>query len=190
MRAAFNAEIGGPEVLQVGELPDPTCGPNDVLIRVRASSLDRLDIYSREGSHGVKRQLPHIAGRDIAGDIVELGSAASRAFPRLAIGQAVVALGTEGAHCELANAPALLVFPIPGALSYQQAAAIPTAGRSAYDALANRARIQAGEDVLVIAGGSGVGSFGIQIAACGRMPGLHDRRRFGEAGTGFAPRRY
>lgn len=164
MLAAFHAEIGGPEVLQVAAFPDPVCGPNDVLIRVRASSLDRLDIYSRDGSHGMKRQLPHIGGRDIAGDVIELGSEVAR-YPRdFEVGTSVVALGPNGSHSELATAPALLTFPIPQRLSLEQAAAIPTAGRSAYDALINRVKVQAGEDVLVIAGGSGVGSFGIQIA--------------------------
>jgi NADPH:quinone reductase len=164
MRAAFHSELGGVDVLQVGEIPDPTCGPNEVLIRVRASSLDRLDVYSREGSHGVARQLPHVGGRDIAGHVVELGSEVTRSPGDLEVGLPVVALGHAGAHSELAAAPALLTFPLPTLLSFEQAAAIPTAGRSAYDALANRARIRGGEDVLVVAGGSGVGSFGIQIA--------------------------
>lgn len=163
MLAAFHSEVGSPEVLRVGAFPDPSCGPNDVLIRVRASSLDRLDIYSREGSHGMARQLPHIGGRDIAGDVASLGSEVAARFPWLAIGVAVVALGS-GAHSEFAVAPAMLTFPLPAGLSYAEAAAIPTAGRSAYDALVNRARLRPGEDVLVIAGGSGVGSFGIQIA--------------------------
>jgi len=163
MRAAFIETRGGPEALKVGPRPDPKPGPNDVLIRVRASSLDRLDIYSREGSHGVMRQLPYIGGRDIAGDILEIGSEARSAYPDLAVGQPVVALGA-GAHAEIATAPAMLTFALPPTCDYAAAAAIPTAGRSAYDALVNRARIQAGEDVLVIAGGSGVGSFGIQIA--------------------------
>jgi NADPH:quinone reductase len=164
MLAAFHAELGGPEVLQVAECPDPVCGPNDVLIRVRASSLDRLDIYSREGSHGMARRLPHIGGRDIAGDVIELGSEVTARFRDLEVGTSVVALGSTGTHSELATAPAVLAFPIPPRLSFEQAAAIPTAGRSAYDALINRVKVQPGEDVLVIAGGSGVGNLGIQIA--------------------------
>src|SRR3954453_3315897 len=148
MRAAYFEELGGPEVLRVGEMPDPTCGPNDVLIRVRASSLDRLDVFSREGSHGVKRKLPHIGGRDIAGHIVAMGSEVTgRRFPELQVGQSVVAKGDDGAHAELAIAPALTTSPLPSNISLEQAAAIPTAGRRAYDALVNRARVQAGEDV-------------------------------------------
>lgn len=164
MRAAFHSETGDVGVLQVGDRPDPVCGPGEVLVQVRASSLDRLDVYSREGSHGVRRTLPHIGGRDVAGDIVELGSEVAKSSPGLEVGQPVVALTSTGAHCELAVAPPLLTFPKPEGLSYESAAAIPTAGRSAYEALVHRAQIKAGEDVLVIAGGSGVGSFGIQIA--------------------------
>jgi len=134
MRAAFIETRGGPEALKVGPRPDPKPGPNDVLIRVRASSLDRLDIYSREGSHGVMRQLPYIGGRDIAGDILEIGSEARSAYPDLAVGQPVVALGA-GAHAEIATAPAMLTFALPPTCDYTAAAAIPTAGRSAYDAL-------------------------------------------------------
>ena len=125
--------------------------------------MDRLDIYGREGSHGVKRPLPHIGGRDIAGEIVEIGAEAAGKYPGIAAGAAVVACGTA-AHSQFAVAPALLAFPLPRGCSFVQAAAIPTAGFSAYNALANRARIKAGEDMLIVAGGSGVGSFGIQIA--------------------------
>ncbi|ONH23636.1 quinone oxidoreductase family protein [Pseudofrankia asymbiotica] len=164
MRAAFHSEVGDVGVLQVGDRPDPVCGPNDVLIRVHASSLDRLDLYSREGSHGVRRSLPHIGGRDVAGDVIELGSEVAKSPGGLVVGQPVVALTSGGAHSEFAAAPGLLTFPKPEALSYESAAAIPTAGRSAYDGLVNRARILAGEDVLVVAGGSGVGTFAIQIA--------------------------
>src|SRR4051812_42598439 len=106
MRAAFHSALGDSSVMCVGDRPAPACGPNDVLIRVRASSLDRLDIYSREGSHGVRRVLPHIGGRDVAGDILELGSEVAERFPDLAVGLPVVALTSSGAHCELAAAPA------------------------------------------------------------------------------------
>ncbi|MGO4205198.1 zinc-binding alcohol dehydrogenase family protein [Rhodococcus sp. TAF43] len=164
MRAAFHNEQGGTEVLRVGELPDPVPGPSDVLIRVRASALDRVDVYWREGSHGMRVTPPHVGGRDMAGTVVAMGEEARRLRPELSVGDDVVAMGRRGAHCELAVAPASWTFPMPAGCSYEQAAAIPTAGRSAYDALVGRAAIRPGEDVLVFAGGSGVGSFGIQIA--------------------------
>lgn len=164
MRAAFHTRQGGPDVLRVGELPDPTPGPTDVLIRVKAAALDRVDVYWREGSHGMRITPPHIGGRDMAGTVVAVGDDVRRVYPELVPGVDVVAIGRRGAHAELAVAPAVWTLPLPGGCSYEQAAAIPTAGRSAYDALVNRAAIRPGEDVLVFAGGSGVGSFGIQIA--------------------------
>jgi len=164
MRAAYHTTQGGTDVLRVGELPDPAPGPTDVLIRVKAAALDRVDVYWREGSHGMRVTPPHIGGRDMAGTVVALGEVARRTYPELSPGDDVVAIGVRGAHSELAIAPAVWTFPLPAGCSYEQAAAIPTAGRSAYDALINRAAIRPGEDVLVFAGGSGVGSFGIQIA--------------------------
>jgi len=164
MRAAYHITQGGTDVLRVGELPDPAPGPTDVLIRVKAAALDRVDVYWREGSHGMRVTPPHIGGRDMAGTVVAPGEVARRTYPELSPGDDVVAIGVRGAHSELAIAPAVWTFPLPAGCSYEQAAAIPTAGRSAYDALINRAAIRPGEDVLVFAGGSGVGSFGIQIA--------------------------
>lgn len=164
MRAAFHTEQGGVDVLRVGDLPDPTPGPNDVLVRVRATALDRVDVYWREGSHGMRVTPPHIGGRDMAGVVVAVGDAARLTYPDLVPGADVVAIGMHGAHAELAVAPAVRTFPLPAGCTYELAAAIPTAGRSAYDALINRAQIRPGDDVLVFAGGSGVGSFGIQIA--------------------------
>lgn len=164
MRAAFHTRQGGPDVLCVGALPDPVPGPTDVLIRVKAAALDRVDVYWREGSHGMRITPPHIGGRDMAGTVVEVGATAQRTYPDLVPGADVVAIGRHGAHAELAVAPAVWTLPLPAGCSYEQAAAVPTAGRSAYDGLINRAAIRPGEDVLVFAGGSGVGSFGIQIA--------------------------
>jgi NADPH2:quinone reductase len=163
MRAAFHLEVGGPEVLRVEEQPDPRPGPNDVLIRVHATSLDRVDVYGREGSHGMRWPTPYVGGRDIAGTIVEIGAEAAKSFPALTVGSAVMAMG-DRAHAELALAPALLTFPLPSGLDFVSAAALPTAGRTAYVAMMERLEVRPGEDVLVFAGGSGVGSFGIQIA--------------------------
>ena len=160
MRAAYHDVQGGPEVLQVGEVPDAVAGPGEVLIRARATSLDRVDVYFREGSHGMRLGGAHIGGRDVAGTVAAVGPRAD-----LRVGQEVVGVAVRSAHAELVAVPAPWVFPLPGHTSFESAAAIPTAGRSAYDALVHRARLRPDEDVLVIAGGSGVGSFGIQIAA-------------------------
>ena len=162
MRAAFFDETGGSEVMRYGDRPDPTCGTDEVLIRVRASSLDRVDIYGREGSHGMRWPTPHIGGGDIAGHIVAIGPGARERFPALTVGDQVMALGRH-AHAQLAVASAALTFPIPKGISVENAAALPMAGRTAYEAL-RRVRIQLGDEVLIVAGGSGVGSYAIQIA--------------------------
>ena len=160
VRAAYHEAQGGLEVLRVGELPDPEPGPGDVLIRVRATSMDRVDVYWREGSHGMRLRWPqHVGGRDIAGVVEAVGEQVEA----VAAGDRVVASG-ERTHATLALAPADLTFPLPDGISFEAGGATPTAGRSAHQALIEKAQIQSGETVLVMAAGSGVGSFGVQIA--------------------------
>lgn len=160
MRAAFHETEGGLEVLQYGEVPDPEPGPNDLLVRVHATSMDRLDVFTREGSHGqgVTGER-YIGGRDFAGVVEALGSEVTG----FEVGQRV--FGTASAtHAELALSNAVGTFAMPDNLSFDEAGSAPTAGRSAHGALIDKARIVAGETVLVIAAGSGVGSFAQQIA--------------------------
>ena len=160
MRAAYHESQGGLDVLRVGEVADPEPGRGEVLIGVRATSLDRVDVYWREGSHGMRLRGPqHVGGRDIAGEVVAVGPQVAS----VAVGDRVVASG-DRAHAELAVAPAELVFPLAEGISFEAAGATPTAGRSAHQALVEKAAIRAGEWVLVTAAGSGVGSFGVQIA--------------------------
>lgn len=160
MRAAFHETEGGLDVLQYGEVPDPEPGPNDVLIRVHATSMDRLDVFTREGSHGQGVAGDrYIGGRDFAGTVEALGGEV-RGFE---VGQRVAGTGSA-THAERAVVPAVGTFAMPGNLSFDEAGSAPTAGRSAHGALIDRARIEPGETVLVIAAGSGVGSFALQIA--------------------------
>lgn len=159
MKAVYVEQTGPPEVLIYGELPTPRPGPNDVLIRVAATSLNRLDIFMREGSHGTRITPPHVLGRDIAGEVAELGSEAQG----FQVGDRVVASGS-GSYAEYAVAPAERTFHLTGNCSYDEAGALPTAGLTAYQMLINRARVRPGETVLVMAAGSGVSSFAVQIA--------------------------
>jgi NADPH:quinone reductase-like Zn-dependent oxidoreductase len=105
------------------------------------------------------RQQPHVGGRDIAGVVESVGEAVAG----IAVGDEVMASGWR-THAELALAPALLTFPKPSNCTFEEAAAIPTAGRSAAAALLERVGVRASDTVLVTAAGSGVGSFGVQIA--------------------------
>ena len=160
MRAAFHETEGGLDVLQYGDVPDPEPGPNDVLVRVHATSMDRLDVFTREGSHGqgvVGDR--YIGGRDFSGVVESLGSEVTG----LEVGQRVAGTASS-THAELAVAAAVGTFAMPGNLSFDEAGSAPTAGRSAHGALIDKARIVAGETVLVMAAGSGVGSFALQIA--------------------------
>ena len=159
MKAVYVEQTGPPEVLTYGDLPTPRPGPNDVLIRVVATSLNRLDVFMREGSHGTRITPPEVLGRDIAGEVAEIGSQVQG----FAAGDRVVASGA-GSYAEYALAPAERTFHLTETCSYDEAGALPTAGLTAYQMLVNRARVRPGETVLVMAASSGVSSFAIQIA--------------------------
>ncbi|ETW99212.1 MAG: hypothetical protein ETSY1_15840 [Candidatus Entotheonella factor] len=159
MKAAYVEQVGPPEALIYGDQPEPEPGPNDVKIRVRATSLNRLDIFMREGSHGTRITPPEILGRDICGEVAAIGSEV-RGFQ---IGERVVASGA-GSYAEYALAPSERTFPLPDACSFDDGGALPTAGLTAYQMVINRARVCPGDDVLVMAAGSGVSSYAIQIA--------------------------
>src|SRR5712691_8674054 len=152
MKAVYVERVGPPEVLIYGELPEPQPGPNDVLIRVRATSLNRLDVFMREGSHGTSITPPQILGRDIAGEVVQVGSEVQGLQP----GDRVVASGS-GSYAEYALAPAARTLLMPDNCAFDEGGALPTAGLTAYQMLINRARVCPGEDVLVMAAGSGAG---------------------------------
>ncbi|MGQ4809354.1 Quinone oxidoreductase 1 [Candidatus Entotheonellaceae bacterium PAL068K] len=159
MKAVYVEETGPPEVLQYGELPEPTPGPNDVKICVRATSLNRLDIFMRQGSHGTRITPPEILGRDIAGEVVQIGGEVQGLSP----GDRVIASGT-GSYADYALALAEQTYLLPDNCSFDDGAALPTAGLTAYQMLINRAQVRPGEDVLVMAASSGVSSYAVQIA--------------------------
>jgi NADPH:quinone reductase len=158
MKAVYCNEVGGPDVLMYGELPEPSVGPNDVLIRVRACSLNRLDVFTREGSHGTRLTPPHVLGGDIAGEVMRVGEgvAAIRA------GDAVIANG-RGGYAEYAVAPSQRVYPLPAGCTFDDGATLPVAGLTAWQMVMNRARVRPGESVLITAAGSGVSTFAIQL---------------------------
>jgi NADPH:quinone reductase-like Zn-dependent oxidoreductase len=158
MKAVYLTETGAPEVLQFGELPAPSVGPNDVLIRVRACSLNRLDVFTREGSHGTRITPPQVLGGDIAGEVVQVGAAVERIQP----GAQVIANG-RGGYAELAVAPSDRVYPLPQGCTFNQGATLPVAGLTAWQMVMNRACVRPGESVFITAAGSGVSTFAIQL---------------------------
>ncbi|PON16502.1 alcohol dehydrogenase [Candidatus Entotheonella serta] len=159
MKAAYVEQVGPPENLIYGDQPEPEPGPNDIKIRVRATSLNRLDVFMREGSHGTRITPPEILGRDICGEVVAVG----REVQGFQSGERVVASGA-GSYAEYALAPGERTFHLPDTCSFDDGGALPTAGLTAYQMVINRAGVRPGDDVLVMAAGSGVSSYAIQIA--------------------------
>lgn len=178
-------EHGAPGVIKAEDVRQPQAGINEVLIKVRGCALNHLDVWVRSGLPGIK--LPLILGCDIAGEIVELGPAVTHlkvadkvlVNPGISCGVCkecfagqenvcryyhIIGAGCNGGYAEYAVVPAKNCFPIPASLNFHQAAAIPLVFMTAWHMLLSRAQIQANETVLVIGGGSGVGSAAIQIA--------------------------
>src|SRR3989440_12022574 len=137
MKAVYVEHTGPPEVLMYGELPEPQPGPNDALIRVRATSLNRLDIFMREGSHGTTITPPQILGRDIAGEVVQVGSEVQGLRP----GDRVVASGS-GSYAEYALAPAARAFQLTERCSFDEGGVLATAGLTAYHMVLHRACVR------------------------------------------------
>jgi len=185
MKAVRIHQFGGPEVLTYEDIPDPQPRKDQVLVRVRACSLNHLDLWVRKGLPGVK--LPHILGSDVAGEIVEVGECVSgfKSGQRVLLAPmhycghcekcvaglqnqcrefTVLGNGVDGGNCELIAAPAANVIPIPDSLDFNQAASVPLVFVTAWHMLVGRAGIRPGQTVLVLGAGSGVGTAAIQIA--------------------------
>lgn len=191
MKAVIFAQHGGPEVLKFAEVADPSIKANEALIEVRACALNHLDVWVRGGLPGIKIPLPHILGNDVAGVVREVGELVTWArtgdevmvHPGLSCGHCVECLAgrdnmcdaydilgyrRDGGYAELVAVPGVNLIPKPRNLSWPQAAALPLVTLTAWHMLVSQARVQPGEDVLIHAAGSGVGSLGIQIAKlCG-----------------------
>lgn len=173
MKAVRIHEDGGPDVLVLEEAPDSVAGPGEVLIRVRASALNHLDIWIRKGLPSVPK--PRILGADGAGVVEALGEGVSGFEPgqRVVINPGIEAADGaihvvgehgDGTNAELIAVPATNVYPIPEGLSFEEAAAFPLVFETAYRMLVTRARLQEGEWVLLWGIGSGVSTAGLAIA--------------------------
>ena len=187
MQAVQIHEHGGPEVLQLVELPDPTPGPGEVLAKVLAVSVNHLDLWVRRGMPGMPLPLPMIPGCDGTGEVGEVGEGVTR----FAAGDKVIlepgyssgvsehdeagndhlssdyrirGEHSDGLDCELVVLPERLLTPLPEGVDPVAAAAVPLVFLTAWGMVVSRADLQAGETVLVLGGASGVGSAAIQIA--------------------------
>jgi NADPH:quinone reductase-like Zn-dependent oxidoreductase len=185
MRAVPITQHGGPEVLQLLEVPDSTPGPGQALVRVRACALNHLDLWQRRGLEHVKLPLPHIPGSDISGEVVDPGESGLAAGTRVIVhpglncghcpacldGQdslcatyGIVGYQSEGGYAELAAVPARNLIALPPQVSFTDGAAFPLTFLTAWHMLVSRAHVREGETVLVMAAGSGVGQAAIQVA--------------------------
>jgi NADPH:quinone reductase-like Zn-dependent oxidoreductase len=185
MKAVRIHQFGGPEVLTYEDIPDPQPRKDRVLVRVRACSLNHLDLWVRKGLPGVK--LPHILGSDVAGEVVEVGEYVSgfKTGQRVLIAPmhfcrhcakclaglqnqcrefTVLGNGVDGGNRELIAVPPANVIPIPDSLDFNQAASVPLVFVTAWHMLVGRAGVRPGQTVLVLGASSGVGIAAIQIA--------------------------
>lgn len=161
MKAVQFAKCGGPEVLQVQEVPDPVPGPEEVLIEVKATTVNRLDLFQRDGSRPVGN-LPFTPGLEAAGVVLKENQG-FQAGERVMTTRAVGAKGGGGYAARIA-VPASGLVRIPDGVSFEEAAAAGLTSSTAYGALYDVGQLKAGERVLIWAGSSGVGSIAIQLA--------------------------
>jgi NADPH:quinone reductase-like Zn-dependent oxidoreductase len=189
---------GGPDVLRYEEAPNPVPGPGEALVRVRACALNHLDLWQRRGMERVQIPFPHISGADVAGEVISAPHgefAAGRRVmlqPGLSCGRCTACLEgrdnecpnydvlgyrSDGGYAEIVKVPIQNLIAIPDAIGFVEAAAFPLVFLTAWHMLMTRARLRAGEDVLVLGAGSGVGQAAIQIAW------RHGARVFATAGS-------
>src|SRR5689334_7827151 len=187
MKAAIFRKHGGPEVLEYADVPEPAMRADEVLVEVKACALNHLDIFARGGLPGIEIPLPHILGNDVAGVVREVGELVTwvkqgeevMVQPGVSCGHCEACLSgrdnlcreydmigyrRDGGYAELVAVPGVNIIPKPSKLSWEEAAALPLVTVTAWHMLVTRAAVQPGEDVLVHAAGSGVGSIAIQIA--------------------------
>jgi NADPH:quinone reductase-like Zn-dependent oxidoreductase len=187
VKAVVFDRFGGPDVLEYRDVPDPRPAADELLLRVRACGINHLDLWVRQGLPGLAPQMPHILGNDIVGEVIETGPAVTGwapgdrvwVHPTLSCDECpacragddhlcrrydVIGRRRNGGYAERVTIPAANALPYPANLKWEEAAAMPLVFLTAWHMLVTRAGIAAGEDCLVIGGGSGVGSAAIQVA--------------------------
>ena len=187
MKALIFHEYGGLDHLAYADVREPVVGPHEALVQVKAVALNHLDLWVREGIPGLNLAMPHIGGSDIAGVVAAVGEEVDSAWvgrrvvinPALACGSCEFCLAgqqslcvhfkilgehTPGGMAEYTVAPAANLYPLPDDYPFVQAAAAPLVFQTAWRALIGRARLRAGESVLILGAGGGVATAAIQIA--------------------------
>lgn len=160
MRAVTIPEPGGPEVLRLSTVPDPVPGPGEVLIDVHASGVNRADLWQRAGHYPPSADASPYPGLECSGVIAAVGAEATGFSP----GEEVCALLAGGGYAERVAVPVGQVLPVPSGIGLVDAAGLPEATATVWSNLVDLARLRAGETLLVHGGGSGIGTFAIQLA--------------------------
>ena len=173
MKAIVVRAFGGPDVLNIEEVPEPTAGPRQVLIRVKAIGVNPVDTYIRSGTYARKPNLPYTPHTDVAGVVESVGPGVSAFAP----GDRVYAFFADGGGAELVACDEWKVHRLPDRTTFQQGAALGVPYATAWRALLICAKVQPGETVLVHGATGGVGSAAVQIARA------HGMRVIGTAGT-------
>jgi len=163
MKCIEISACGGPAVLTPAERPAPAAGAGEALIRVAASGVNRPDVLQRMGHYPVPPGASDLPGLEVAG-VIESGDAAALAAAGLRVGDRVCALVAGGGYAEYCAAPAAQCLPVPRGLSDVEAASLPETFFTVWSNVFDRARLQAGETLLVQGGASGIGVTAIQMA--------------------------
>lgn len=187
MKAAIFREHGGVDRLEITDIPRPSPKAGEVLLRVRAAAMNHLDLWVRRGMPGLSIPLPHIGGSDIAGEAVSFGAGVEgiaegarvavnpglwdgtcewclKGQHSLCVNYRIIGEHTDGGFAEYAVVPAANLVQIPDDFSFEQAAAVPLVFLTAWRALMTRARLSAGESILILGASGGAASAAIQIA--------------------------
>jgi NADPH:quinone reductase len=159
-RAVIASRPGGPEVLQIVERPRPVPGEDEILVRVRAAGMNRMDVLQREGKYPLPPDATDVLGVELAGVVESLGPGAGR-FTR---GDRVMALVTSGAQADWAVVPEATALPVPDGMSFEQAAAFPETYFTVWSNVFERAALKRGETLLVHGGASGIGTAALMLA--------------------------
>jgi NADPH:quinone reductase len=162
MRAIVLTEYGGPEVLRIREIPAPAPGAEELLVRVRATALNRADLLQRTGRYPQPGPKPEheIPGLEFAGTV----EAAGERVRELRSGDRVMGLLAGGGYADMVVTHERMALAIPEGMTFEEAAAIPEVYLTAFDALVLQSNLEMGDTVLVHSGGSGVGTAAIQLA--------------------------
>jgi NADPH2:quinone reductase len=163
MKAIEISSFGAPDVLRLGERPVPVAGAGELLVRVAASGVNRPDVLQRTGNYPVPPGASDIPGLEVAG-VIESGDAVAMAAAGFKVGDRVCALVAGGGYAELCVAPVGQCLPVPQGLTDIEAASLPETFFTVWSNVFDRARLQAGETLLIQGGSSGIGVTAIQMA--------------------------